>query len=70
MRVASGAGLDVARVRRRIARSLVGPGFKIVDRINDAAAKLTEGRPAAVAAIFSSVRGEMPSMRAASWVRT
>ena len=37
-RVADGAGLDIARIRRRTASRLVGPGLKIIDCIDDAAA--------------------------------
>src|SRR6185437_5758430 len=52
MGMAGGPGLDVARVRRRIARGFVGPGFEIVDRIDDASAELAEGWAAAMAAVF------------------
>src|SRR6185437_929566 len=52
MRVAGGAGLDVSRIGRRAARGLVGPGFEVVDRVDDAPAELAEGRAAAVAAVF------------------
>jgi hypothetical protein len=31
--VAGGAGLDIARIRRRAASRLIGPGLEIVDRI-------------------------------------
>ena len=51
-RVAGGAGLDVARIRRRAASRLVRPGLEIVNRIDDTAAELAEGRTASVAAIF------------------
>jgi hypothetical protein len=47
-----GAGPDVSRIGRRAARGLVGPGFEVVDRVDDAAAELAEGRAAAVAAVF------------------
>ncbi len=44
--------LDVARIRRRAAGGLVGPGLDVVDRIDNAAAELAESRAAAVATVF------------------
>ena len=52
MRVAGGAGLDVAGVRGRTAGGLVGPGFEIAHRVHHATAELAKGRAAAMAAIF------------------
>src|ERR1700689_4152617 len=52
MRVAGGAGLDVSRIRRRATGRLVGPGFEIAHRIDDATAELSESWAAAVAAIL------------------
>src|SRR5207249_2460436 len=52
MRVAGGARLEIARIRRRAAGGLIGPGFEIADGVDDAAAELAKGRAIAVAAIF------------------
>lgn len=52
MRVAGGAGLDVSGIGRRAARRLVGPGFEVVDSVDDTPAELAESRAATVAAVF------------------
>ncbi|KGB24897.1 hypothetical protein ApDm4_1188 [Acetobacter pomorum] len=49
---AGGAGLVVIRVGRGPAGAGGGPGVKVIDQIDDAAAKFAEGRATAMAAVF------------------
>ena len=60
---------DFAGVGRRRFGGGLDPALQIVDRVDDAAAELRIARPGAVDAVFSSVRMERPTKRAASGVR-